>query len=211
VIRDADLLVGFESVLDVVRGETDARLLDCGYDDQTETLAEFATAVDGGERGAAVLMGDPNVSGYQFLGRVERAIEGDVRVVPGISAVQIAASRARTPLEQSTVVSLHRRGSLAGAFDRLEATADSSHLIVLPRPFDWMPRDVGGRLVSAGVGPGRPALVFERLTLDDEAVTRTTLGALADDEHPEFDDLSVLVVRAPEPTPVTERTSEGTP
>lgn len=211
VVRDADVLVGFESVLDVVRTETDARLHVCGYDDQSETLSEFAELVRNGKSGAAVLMGDPNVSGYQFLGRVEQAVDGDVRVVPGISSVQIAASRARTPLEQSTIVSLHRRGSLSGAFERLETAADGGHLIILPRPYDWMPADVAERLASTGVGADRTALVFERLTLPDEAVTRTTVGALADADRPDFSDLSILVIRAAEPTPVTERDSEGSP
>jgi cobalt-precorrin-7 (C5)-methyltransferase len=211
IVADADVVVGFESVLDVIRAETDARLFTCAYDDQSETLSAFADAVHAGDTGAAVLMGDPNVSGYQYLSRVERAVDGAVRVVPGISSVQIAASRARTPLEQSTVVSLHRRGSLAGAFDRLAATAEATHLIVLPRPYDWMPADVAGRLASAGVDGDRVALVFERLTLPDETVTRTTIGQLADADSPEFSDLSILVVRTPEPTPVTGRNPEERP
>ena len=211
IFGDADVVVGFDPVLDVIRTETDARLLACGYDDQSETLAALADVVRGGATGAAALMGDPNVSGYQFLGRIERAVDGAVRVVPGISSVQIAAGRARTPLEQSTIVSLHRRGSLAGAFGRLEAAADATHLIVLPRPYDWMPAEVAGRLVSAGVAVDRAALVFERLTLPDESVTRTTVGGLADGATPDFTDLSILVVRAPEPTPVTDRETEGTP
>ncbi len=211
LVAGADVVVGFDSVLDVVRAETDARLLACGYDDQSETLRVFAKLVRSGKTGTAVLMGDPNVSGYQFLGRVEQAVDGDVRVVPGLSSVQVAASRARTPLEQSTIVSLHRRGSLSGAFGRLEAAAESNHLIIIPRPYDWMPADVAERLSSAGVDADRAALVFERLTLPDEAVTRTTVGALAHEDAADFSDLSILVVRAPEPTPVTERDPDDTP
>lgn len=47
-------------------------------------------------------MGDPNHSGYQFLGKVEAAVGVPVRVVPGISSVQMAANRAHTPLGDST-------------------------------------------------------------------------------------------------------------
>jgi cobalt-precorrin-7 (C5)-methyltransferase len=211
LVADADSVVGFESVLDVIRPVTDARLFTCGYEDQSETLSAFAESVRGGDTGAAVLMGDPNVSGYQFLGRLEAATDREVRVIPGISSVQIAASRARTPLEQSTIVSLHRRGSLGGAFDRLEAAARSDHLIVIPRPDDWMPTDVAERLAAAGVAADRTALVFERLTLSDESATRTTVGALADGDAHEFSHRSILVIRATEPTPVTERDSEGEP
>ena len=152
-------------------------------------------------------MGDPNHSGYQFLGKVERAVDVaaedpvDVRVVPGISSLQVAASRARTPMEDATFVTLHKSGDLAADLDRLRRDAGERHLLVLPRPFDWMPGDVAADLLDHGRRPGDTALVCERLTHDDEAITRTTLGDLAahagGDARADtpFSDLSVLVVR----------------
>lgn len=209
LLDEADVLVGFETVLDVVEDSTDAGLLRCGYDDQSAVLATFGDRVATGESGLAVLSGDPNVSGYQFVGRVERAVDGPVRVVPGVSAVQVAASRARTPLEHATVVSLHRRGSLDAALDRLAAAAASVHLLCLPRPADWMPEDVAEFLLESGVATDRPAMVCERLTTPAETLTRTTLGDLAGDAGGDgsassrFSDLSVIVVRAPVPKPVS--------
>jgi cobalt-precorrin-7 (C5)-methyltransferase len=196
-IREADVVVGFETVVEFVAGQTDADLLTCGYRDEAETLATFADRVADGERGTAVLMGDPNHSGYQLLGRIERAVEGPVRVVPGISALQVAASRARTPMEASTFVTLHRRGPLDDALARLERDAGTRHLLVLPRPFDLMPGDVAARLVEGGADPTLDAVVYERLTLADERTTHATLAGLAahaGEESP-FSDLSVLVVR----------------
>ncbi len=214
LLAEADAVVGFETVLDYaaeVTDEADTRHFACGYDDQTDKLDGFAAAVADGARGVAALMGDPNVSGYQFLGRVERAVDRPVRVVPGISSVQVAASRARTPLEETTVVTLHRRGSLDAPLDRLAADAGDRHLLVIPRPYDWMPEDVAAFLVERGADPALGAFVFEHLTHDAEARTTTTLGDLAteagkDGEAGEagesdpgdsaFSDLSVLVVRA---------------
>jgi cobalt-precorrin-7 (C5)-methyltransferase len=201
-IRAADVVVGFGTVVEFVADETDADLLTCGYRDEGETLDAFAGRVAAGERGVAVLMGDPNHSGYQFLGKVERAVDAPVEVLPGISSLQIAASRARTPMEDSEFVTLHKSGDLDADLDRLVAAVGDRHLLVLPRPFDRMPGDVADLLVDAGADPDLDALVFERLTHDDEAVTRTTLGALresAGGEGPEstpYSDLSVLVVRA---------------
>jgi cobalt-precorrin-7 (C5)-methyltransferase len=75
------------------------------------------------------------------------------------------------------------------------------HLLVLPRPYDLMPGDVAADLLDAGAAPDLSVLVCERLTHDDEAITETTLGSLAEhaggdgpDDTP-FSDLSVLVVR----------------
>ncbi|MFC5133589.1 MULTISPECIES: cobalt-precorrin-7 (C(5))-methyltransferase [Haloferacaceae] len=209
-IREADVVVGFETVVDFVRDRTDADLLTCGYRDEAETLTAFADRVADGDRGVAVLMGDPNHSGYQFLGKVERAVdeaaadaaEGvDVRVVPGVSSIQIAASRARTPMEDATFVTLHKRGDLTADLERLHRDAGRRHLLVLPRPFDWMPGDVAADLLDHGARPDATALVCERLTHDDETITRTTLGDLSahaggtDREDTPFSDLSVLVVR----------------
>jgi len=201
-IREADVVVGFETVVDFVADRTDADLLTCGYRDEGETLARFAERVADGERATAVLMGDPNHSGYQFVGKVEAAVDRPVRVVPGISSLQVAASRARTPMEQTTFVTLHKSGDIAPDVERLREDVGERHLLVLPRPFDWMPGDVAADLLDAGADPSLDALVFERLTHDDETVTYSTLGRLAESaggDNPEdtpFSDLSVLAVRS---------------
>jgi cobalt-precorrin-7 (C5)-methyltransferase len=202
-ISEADVVVGFETVVEFVADVIDAALLTCGYRDEGETLARFSDRVADGERGTAVLMGDPNHSGYQFVGKVQSAVDRPVRVVPGISSLQVAASRARTPMEATTFVTLHKSGDLTADFDRLERDAGDRNLLVLPRPYDWMPEDVAARLLDAGTGASADdeALVLERLTHPDEQVTHTTLGALADDvggdaaEDTRFSDLSVLAVR----------------
>ncbi|MFC7140182.1 cobalt-precorrin-7 (C(5))-methyltransferase [Halosimplex aquaticum] len=206
-IREADAVVGFETVVDFVGDRIDGDAFACGYDDEDETLAAFAERVADGAAGTAVLMGDPNFSGYQFLGRVQAAVDRPVRVVPGISSLQIAASRARTPMEDSTFVTLHKRGDLAADRERLRAAVGDRHLLVLPRPYDVMPGDIAADLLDAGAPESLPALVYERLTHDDEAVTETTLDELAthaggsDPDDTPFSDLSVLVVRADADSP----------
>lgn len=197
-LEGADLVTGFETVIDRIRGLTAGDLLACGYDDQTAVLERFGERVAGGERGVAVLWGDPNVSGYQFLGRLEDAIDRPVRVVPGVSSVQVAASRSRTPLERSTVATLHRRGDVTPTLDRLGADAGRRHLLVLVRPYDWMPPAIAAALVDRGTDPALEALVLEELTLPEEAIERTTLGALAGGEESadRYSDRSILAVRA---------------
>jgi len=201
-IREADAVVGFETVVDFVSDHVEGKAFTCGYDDEAETLDAFADRVADGAAGTAVLMGDPNFSGYQFLGRVQAAVDRPVRLVPGISSLQIAASRARTPMEASTFVTLHKRGDLAADRERLRADVGDRHLLVLPRPYDVMPGDIAADLLDSGASGSLTALVYERLTHEDEDVTRSTLGDLAThaggsgaDETP-FSDLSVLVVRA---------------
>lgn len=200
-ITDADVVVGFSTVTDLIADWVGGDVLSCSYDDQTEVLARFGDRVVEGADGVAALWGDPNVSGYQFLGRVEDAVDCRVRVVPGISSVQVAAARARTPLEHSTFASLHRRGDVTPDIDRLADDAGDRHLLVIPRPGDWMPPAVAAALIERGVDPDLGVLVLEELTLPEESIERTTLGDLAtwtekDQEEMRYSDLTILVVRA---------------
>lgn len=201
-IRDADVVVGFETVVEFISEKTNADLLTCGYRDETEVLAKFADRVSDGESGAAVLMGDPNHSGYQFVGKVQAAVEAPVRVIPGISSLQVAASRARTPMEETVFVTLHKSGDITRDLRRLRANVGTRHLLALPRPYDWMPEDIAADLLGAGGSPSLETLVLERLTHDDEEITKTTLGRLqvlgaeSDADESLFSDLSVLAVRS---------------
>ena len=196
-IEEADVIVGFETVVGFVAQDTNADLLTCGYRDEGETLARFAERIAAGESGVAVLMGDPNHSGYQFLGKVEQATHRPVRVIPGISSLQMAASRARTPLEETEFVTLHKSGGLTADLDRLRDAVGERHLLVLPRPFDLMPGDVAAELIDAGASSDLTTLVLERLTHEDEEITETGLGELAEHagEETPYSDLSVLAVR----------------
>jgi len=197
-LRAADVVVGFETVVEFVREEVTGEALTCGYRDETETLAAFADRIENGAAGAAVLMGDPNHSGYQLVGKVESAVDAPVEVIPGVSSLQVAASRARTPMEETTFVTLHKSGPIEADLRRLERDVGDRHLLVLPRPFDWMPERIAHRLLESGASD-REALVLESLTHDEETVTRTSLAALAADVDSRgetaFSDLSVLAVR----------------
>ncbi|PGF14893.1 cobalt-precorrin-7 (C(5))-methyltransferase [Natrinema sp. CBA1119] len=225
-IREADVVVGFATVVEFVEELTDADLLTCGYKDEAEALEAFGERVAAGESGTAVAMGDPNHSGYQFVGKVQDAVERSstspdsqarqdtverhdseisVRVIPGISSIQMAASRARTPMEDTEFVTLHKSGDLEADMDRLAAaaTVDDRHLLVLPRPYDRMPGDIAKFLLEEGAEPDLEALVLEKLTHEGEQIHRFTLGELAEhaggngkDDTP-FSDLVVLAVRQP--------------
>ncbi|AFO58796.1 cobalt-precorrin-7 (C(5))-methyltransferase [Natrinema sp. J7-2] len=209
-IREADVVVGFTTVVEFIEDKTDADLLTCGYKDEAAALEEFGERVAAGESGTAVAMGDPNHSGYQFVGKVQDTVQqhdsdSPVRIVPGISSIQLAASRARTPMEDTEFVTLHKSGDLESDMDRLAAaaTTDERHLLVLPRPYDRMPGDLAAFLLEEGADPDLEALVCEKLTHDAEEIHRFTLAELADHaggdgaEDTPFSDLVVLAVRQP--------------
>lgn len=84
--------------------------------------------------------------------------------------------------------------------DRLAADAGDRHLLVLVRPYDWMPPQIAGALLERGANPDLDALVLEELTLPEESVERTSLDGLAtnaDGTDHAYSDRSILAVRAP--------------
>jgi cobalt-precorrin-7 (C5)-methyltransferase len=200
-IESADVVVGFETVVEFIDSEITGETLTCGYRDEADTLGKFGERMAAGDSGTAVLMGDPNHSGYQFVGKVQRTVERPVQIIPGISSLQIAASRARTPMEKTEFVTLHKSGDIAPDLARLRSAVGDRHLLVLPRPYDWMPEDIAAELLESGADGDLTTLVLERLTHDDEQITRTTLSELAarttetPDDESVFSDLSVLAVR----------------
>jgi cobalt-precorrin-7 (C5)-methyltransferase len=122
MIAEAEVVLGYDSVVSYIESITDATLLRCSYDTEADRLDTFANHVDDGREAAAVAMGDPTVSGLQFIDKLDAAIEPPLEIVPGISSIQIATARAQTPLEASTFVTLHKRDPLDADLDRSFAT-----------------------------------------------------------------------------------------
>jgi iron complex transport system substrate-binding protein len=117
-----------------------------------------------------------------------------IEVIPGISAVQLAAATARVNLDEAVVVSFHeeRRWHEEQAF-MAEAFRRGRHLIVLTGPRQH-PNDAAAYLLGQGVDPRTSAFVGESLSLPDERVTRATLAEIAEQT---FHWLSILVVVHP--------------
>lgn len=197
LIEAADVVAGFASVLDVVRDVVKGRTVTLTYANQVDALAEVAAAHRAGDRCVVCFMGDPNFSGYQLLERVEQACGESIEVVPGISAAQIAACRARTPFDATAFVSFHKRGDLERdkAYLR-EVVRGGRAAIVIPRPWDFMPEAIAGFLIAADVAAGTRTVVYENLT-GAEGEWRGTLEHLSRGARGKpFGDMSILVIGA---------------
>lgn len=197
LIRGADIVAGFDTVIDVIRPLVPpaAQVVTMGYQDQVGRLAWVAAEHHGGRRCVVLFMGDMHFSGFQYLERVERACGHPVDTVPGISSAQVLAARGKVCFDETTFLTFHRRGDLE-PFKRhlVHVLADQRNAIVIPRPWDFMPSDIAAWLVAQGVPPEHPVEVWENLTLAD-ADWRGTLASctLA------FTDMSIMLIRALSP------------
>jgi cobalt-precorrin-7 (C5)-methyltransferase len=204
LIRDADVVAGFDAVINVVRGliPSTAEIVTMGYRDQTEKLAQVAQAHHAGKRCVVVFMGDIHFSGFQYLERVERACGHPVESLPGISSAQILASRAKVCFDETTFITFHRRGDLT-PFKRhlVHVLQDDRNAIVIPCPWDaarsFMPRHIAAYLLENGISPEHPTEVWENLTRN-EAEWRGSLGECVDRD---FSDMSIMLIRTRAPMP----------
>lgn len=190
----ADLVVGFKTVLDVVEGHTgDAELRPMAYRDQETVLDYTQEQAQQGKDCVVCVWGDLNVSAKELLNRVRRRAD-TVKLVPGVSSVQIACARAGISLEESLFITLHQRWDRGSELGELVETLQQGrrNVILLPRPFDFMPPAIAANAISDGADPDQRVTVFQRLTLPDERRWDGTLSQCA--ELPdEFSDLSIMV------------------
>ena len=199
LIRGADVVAGFDAVVDLVRPLISpvARVVTMGYRDQTAKLQEVAIAHHANQRCVVVFMGDIHFSGFQYLERVERACGHAVETVPGISSAQILASRGKVCFDETTFVTFHRRGDL-DPFKRhlVHVLADERNAIVIPRPWDFMPKDVAAFLLAQGASAEHVVEVWENLTSRDAQWS----GKLGDCRR-DFTDMSIMLIRTLRPMP----------
>jgi cobalt-precorrin-7 (C5)-methyltransferase len=205
LLAAADVVAGFDAVLAVARPHVPGTCLEVpmNYRDQTARLAEVAAMHHAGKRCVVVFMGDIHFSGFQFLERVDIACGHLVETVPGISSAQILASRGRVCFDETTFITFHRRGDLE-PFKRhlVHVLEDQRNAIVIPRPWDFMPRDIAKYLLDNNVSGEHPVEVWEQLT-KSEANWRGPLSDCTGD----FSDMSILLVRSLIPFPSQIHTS----
>ena len=195
VIRGADYVAGFETVLGPVRRWIAGEAMPMRYRDQEDVLEALAAHAESGKKCVVCAWGDLNFSSKELLDRVRRRAE--VELIPGISSVQVACARLGFTMETSMFITLHARdGHEEGMRELTDALKRRKrNLIVLPRPFDLMPADIAARLLESSIAADTPLWALQRLSLPDESIREYTLASLADEDK-EFSDLTILAFPA---------------
>ena len=191
VIRSADYVAGFETVLGPVRRWIRGEALPMRYRDQEDVLEKLATSAKAGKSCVVCAWGDLNFSSKELLDRVRR--RADVELIPGISSVQVACARLGLTMETSMFITLHARDGHEEGLRELTEMLErrKRNLIVLPRPFDLMPATIASLLLEEGIAADTPLWTLQRLSLPGESISEYTLESLAQ-EAAEFSDLTIL-------------------
>ena len=141
--------------------------------------------------------GDVNFSESEVVDRLIEVFD-EVEIIPGISSVQIAAAKAKVPIDKSKVITMHVTTPIEEKkLDLQKALIDGFSVILVPRPWPkipekhFMPAEIAKYLKNNGFNTSKMKVyVFEAVTTENET---TFEGVVADLEGKEFSDLSVMV------------------
>ena len=198
-IEGADLVAGFETVLNVIRPfVTHAEICSMAYRYLDDVLDYAVGKVKEGKSLVVCAWGDLNVSAKELLDRVRRRVD-EVDLVPGISSVQIAMSRLGISLEDVVFITLHKRDGVESALEELVYYLKDArrHIILLPSPYDLMPAGISAGVIEKGVPASRRMTVFQRLTHEDEQSWNGSIAECAAITT-DFSDLSIMIFHRPD-------------
>ena len=197
IVEKADVVVGYkytlEAISDLIK---DKKTHVVTMIDQEQTYQNIKRELGDGNL-VVPFTGDVNFSESEV---VDRLIEifGDVELVPGISSIQVAASKAQVPLDKSKVITMHVTASIEQKKLELQkALVDGYNVILIPRPWPndpekhFMPSEIAKHLKQNEFDTSKMKVhVFEALTTENETRFDGMVNQL---EGKEFSDLSVMV------------------
>ena len=203
IIVSADVVVGYEYTLEIISNLIQGKKVHTiTMKDQEKIYQQIKKGLGDGVL-VVPFTGDVNFSESEV---VDRLIEvfGEVEIIPGISSIQAAASKAKIPIDKSKVITMHVTTPIEEKKIELQkAVLDGFNIILIPRPWPkdpekhFMPSEVATYLKKNGFDTSNiPVYVFESLTNGRE---QTFTGSMQELEGKEFSDLSVMVISQTKP------------
>jgi len=197
IIQNCDVVIGYKYTLKTIEGLLAGKeIYEITMNNQEESYQKILAEL--GDRSLVIpFTGDVNFSESEV---VDRLIEifGEIEIIPGISSIQVAASKARVPLDKSKVITMHVTTSIEEKKLELQkALIDGYSVILIPRPWPkqpdkhFMPSEIAKYLKNNGFNTESMKVhVFEALTTENET---SFVATVKDLEGREFSDLSVMV------------------
>jgi len=197
IVENCDVIIGYKYTLKTIENLIQGKeIYEITMNDQEESYQKIKPELE--DRTLVIpFTGDVNFSESEV---VDRLIEifGKVEIVPGISSIQVAASRAQVPLDKSKVITMHVTTPIEDKKLELQkALIDGFSVVLVPRPWPkqpdkhFMPSEIAIYLKENGFDTSKMKVhVFEAITTENET---NFVGVVKDLEGKEFSDLSVMV------------------
>jgi len=197
IILSADVVVGYKYTLDTISSLIqNKKVHTITMENQEKTYQQIKKELGDGTL-VVPFTGDVNFSESEVVDRLFEIFD-HVEIIPGISSVQVAASKAKIPLDKSKVITMHVTTSIEEKkLDLQKAIIDGYNVILIPRPWPkdpekhFMPSEIAKYLKQNGFDTSKMKVhVFEALTTENETSFEGMVNQL---EGKEFSDLSVMV------------------
>ena len=197
IVQNCDILIGYKYTLKTIENLIEGKeIYEITMNDQEKSYQKILPEL--GDRTLVIpFTGDVNFSESEV---VDRLIEifGEVEIIPGISSFQVAASRAKVPLDKSKVITMHVTTPIEDKKLELQkGLIDGFSVVLVPRPWPkqpdkhFMPSEIAVYLRENGFDTAKIKVhVYESITTEDETNFEGTVKEL---EGKEFSDLSVMV------------------
>ena len=197
IIKKCDVIIGYKYTLKTIEQFIEGKeIYEITMNDQEKSYQKILPEL--GDKTLVIpFTGDVNFSESEV---VDRLIEifGEVEIVPGISSIQVAASRAKVPLDKSKVITMHVTTPIEDKKLELQkALIDGFSVILVPRPWPkqpdkhFMPSEIAIYLRENNFDTSKMKVhIFEAITTENET---NFVGTVKDLEGKEFSDLSVMV------------------
>ncbi|MHA7646322.1 precorrin-6y C5,15-methyltransferase (decarboxylating) subunit CbiE [Nitrosopumilus sp. S4] len=197
VIENCDIVIGYKYTLKTIEHLIVGKeVFEITMSDQEESYQKILPKL--GDRKLVIpFTGDVNFSESEV---VDRLIEifGEVEIIPGISSIQVAASKAQVPLDKSKVITMHVTTPIEDKKLELQkALIDGFSVVLVPRPWPkqpdkhFMPSEIAKYLRNHNFDTEKIKVhVFEAITTENETCF---VGTVKELEDKEFSDLSVMV------------------
>ena len=205
IIRECSVVVGYEYTLGTIRHliSSDKQTIHTvTMSTQEDVLQQVSSALGADQYLVVPFTGDSNFSESEVTDRLAE-IFGSVKIIPGISSIQVAAAAARVPLDKARIITMHVTSSIKGKKQEMrDALAAKQSVILIPRPWPrrpdkhFMPSEVATHLKEHGFETESMSVcVFENLTTEQQTRFDGTVSQL---EGKEFSDMCVMVIGKPE-------------
>ena len=196
VISKCDVVIGYGYTLKTIEGFLNGQQkIEVTMKNQEDAYQKIAA-----EDNHTILIpftGDVNFSESEVVDRLIEVFD-QVEIIPGISSIQVAAAKARVPIDKSKVITMHVTTPIEEKKLELQkALIDGFSVILVPRPWPkipekhFMPSEIAKYLKNAGFETSKMKVhVFEAVTTENETAFE---GVVSELEGKEFSDLSVMV------------------
>lgn len=198
IIQNCDIVIGYKYTLKTIEHLLSEKEV---HEITMQSQEEVYQKIKNNSEGKVLVIpftGDVNFSESEV---VDRLIEifGDVQIIPGVSSVQLAASKTKIPLDKAKVITMHVSTSIEEKKLELQkALIEGFSVVLVPRPWPsvpekhFMPSEVAKYLKKNGFDTSKLRIsVFEHLSTENESCFE---GYVEDLEGKEFSDLTVMVI-----------------